>query len=152
MFDPPVEWIPLVEDQVALKRDERSSSDVREDLSIGKKISRIEPAADDTLLHPHLARSQLAVGGKAGKLRTGTCPTRRTVIGFPRAEHKVPGIRCPVLTSIANRSARDEQLDMVDEGAICSGDTGAIERLPDLPGILSELLDTVDAEILPVIL
>src|SRR5205807_9556148 len=102
-------------------------------------------APDYAFLAPNFTRSELPIGVQAGRLGTGSCPARRTVVGFARAKHKVLGI-CVLVVG------RTEQLDVVDLSAALASDSGSAQALPNRPGELRKLLDVVQRELQPVLL
>src|SRR5579875_2978690 len=107
--EPPAQGIALVEDEVAFEGDERRSCDAGPHLPAltGSGVRGLETAADDTLLHPHLAGRERAVRGQAGDPGAGPRATRRAIVRLAGAEHEVAAVR-PI-------GAGGAELDMVDE-------------------------------------
>lgn len=90
--DAPAEGIGLGKDQCAFSGDVCGSRHGGNHLSLASSQPTESPgesAAQDALLHPGIAFGQFFVGGKTGKLGTGSRATRRTVVGLARAEDKV---------------------------------------------------------------
>ena len=97
-------------------------------------IARLEHAADDALLPPHLASAQLAVGGEAGELRARAGAARRAVVGLAGAQHEVAAVG-------AGRASRAEQFDVVDQRAVRAGDALRDQRVADRRAEVGQRLD-----------
>src|SRR5919197_2466324 len=141
--DAPTKWITLVEEQAAFESDEGRPCDARPDARTLTRVRGLETAADNALLHPYLSGRERAVHGQAGDLRAGSRAAGRPVVRLAGAEHEIAVVR-----AIRAGSA---ELDVVDERAALPGHPLILQRLPDAPGEVRELLDARRAQLLPVV-
>src|SRR5690349_6153206 len=92
----PTERALIVQEQLALGVDKCSPCNHGSDFS-RLAINPFEPAAkscpDDAFLDPGLAFGQFAIGSQASQLGAGTCPARRAVVCFARAQNKASRLR-----------------------------------------------------------
>ena len=70
-------------------------------------VARRKRAADDALLHPGLARRELAGRGEARDLGAGAGAAGRAVVGAARTQHEVAAVR-------AVHGRRTVELDVID--------------------------------------
>src|SRR6266542_6976661 len=77
MTDPPTQWIGVIEDECRFRSYIGAAGDVRQDATGVRSVGGercLEHGADDALLPPGLAGSELAGGMQAGELGAGTRP------------------------------------------------------------------------------
>src|SRR5205085_537706 len=103
-------------------------------LSVANGIRGFKHAADDALLPPDSAWCQFAIGGQARDLGAGAGAAGRAVVRFAGAEDEIP--------AVIRRIVRwAEQLDVVDDAAVFSGDTVSLKGLPNPPAEVGESLN-----------
>src|SRR5919197_4716296 len=141
--DAPTKWIALIEEQAPFEGDEGRPCNARPDARALTDVRGLETAADDALLHPYLSGRELAIRGQAGNLRAGSRATGRPIVRLAGAEHEIAAVR-----AIRAGSA---ELDVVDERAALPAHPLILQRLPDAPGEVRELLDARRAQLLPVV-
>jgi len=142
--DAPAKRVALIQNEPGLGRHMCRPLDRGIDNTINNIHPAFEQTANEAFLPPDLLLCQFSVFEQARHLRAGTCPARRPVVRFSRAEHEVAavGVR-------ASRWA--EQLDMVDFLSIASGDALTYQRISNAPGVVGEPFGIREIELLGMI-
>lgn len=139
------ERILWIKDQLTVGVDECRSGNAGIELAIAFDDAAFKQAADDAFLAPDLPGAQFSVGVKARHFCGSAGATRRAVVAFSRAEHKILAVR-------AGELGRAEKFDVIDFRATLPGDLLPGQLLADSPGELRKGVDVFESDFHTVIL
>src|SRR5579863_5965783 len=133
------ERIAGIEEQRALRHDERRTGDRRKDGPVPPRNRPLEHASQDAFLAPHLAFAEPSVLRQTGHLGAGARAAGGTIIRLPGAQREAPAVH-------ARGFRGADELDVVDLLSAGPGHPLTGKRRADAPGDLGQLVDPAELQ------